>query len=58
MIKYRQAKGQANKKPNLAMQKRKQARDVAGYSIRTYKKPDSYQLPDFWDTIKEIVTHV
>ena len=29
------------------MQKRKQARDVAGNSIRTYKKPDSYQLPDF-----------
>ena len=29
-VQYRQAKGQANKKPNLAMQKRKQARDVAG----------------------------
>lgn len=30
MIRLHQAKGQANKKPNLAVQKRKQARDVAG----------------------------
>ena len=39
----RQTKSQKLK----AMQKRKQARDVAGNSIRIHKKPGSYQLPDF-----------
>ena len=37
------------------MQKRKQARDVAGNSIRTYKKPDSYQLPDFRGYNQEMI---